>query len=158
MAQVFACEFPDVYWFDVERDVWVMPQPSGQLRMGMTDPAQTRAGKVLHVRAKTGKTVVEGQNLATIESAKWVGPFPAPCEGLVVAVNPIVMTDPNEINRDPYGQGWIVELQPSSDVWSSTLMTGPKAIDAYREKLRAEGLTCMRCVPPSDDLSPESEE
>ncbi len=151
MAQVFACEFPDDYWFDVDKDVWVAPMPSGVFRLGMTDPAQTRAGKVLHVRAREGKTVKEAKNVATIESAKWVGPFPAPFDGSIVKVNQHVLRDPNIINRDPYGEGWIVEFRASTPWPTPHLIKGSEVASLYRVKLQEEGLTCIRCEPVEND-------
>jgi glycine cleavage system H protein len=157
LAQVFACEFPDDLWFDVGRDVWVAQLPSGILRLGMTDPAQTRAGKILHVRARAGKTVQEGKNVATIESAKWVGPFPAPLSGSVVRVNEDVLADPNTINRDPYGEGWIVEFRANSQWPAPHLIKGSDVVPLYRVKLQEEGITCMRCVPLDGDSLEESD-
>lgn len=151
MSQVFACEFPDDLWFDVKRDVWIMRLPCGTLRLGMTDPAQTRAGKILHVRARGGKIVTAGKNVATIESAKWVGPFPAPVDGKVSRVNERVLADPNTINRDPYGEGWIAEIDPVSDRWpQDEFIPGSDVAPIYRIKLEEEGITCMRCAPLQD--------
>lgn len=154
MSQVFACEFPDDYWFDVERDVWMAQQPSGRVRLGMTDPAQTRAGKIVYVRAKSGKRCAVGKSIATIESAKWVGPFPAPFAGVVTAVNGEVLEDPNWINRDPYGRGWIVEVAAAADGWQGDAVRGEDAAGIYRQKLRDEGLTCMRCAPDAGEDIP----
>lgn len=145
MAFVFACELPDDVWFDVERDVWVKEDPDGVVHLGMTDPAQTRAGKILYVRARVGKKVQVGKSLATVESAKWVGPVPSPLDGEVIAANPEVLRDPNVINRDPYG-AWLVAFRPTSDVGQFGLLRGDAAVSAYRTKLQAEGLTCMRCA------------
>lgn len=158
MSQVLACEFPDDYWFDVERDVWIKEMNAGCLKLGMTDPAQTRAGKVLHVRAKVGKTLEAGKNVATIESAKWVGPFPAPFAGTITAVNSAVLSDPNLINRDPYGEGWLVEMAPQNPAWQDGVVLGRNVADIYRVKLQAEGLTCMRCAPLPDEMPENLEE
>ncbi len=149
MAFVLACELPDDLWYDVERDVWVRDLGDGTVRMGMTDPAQTRAGRILYLRIRPGKTVAVGKSLATVESAKWVGPVPSPLEGTVIGANAEVMKDPNIINRDPYEMGWLVEFRPAAASWQGAgLLTGEDAVRAYRAKLRAEGLTCMRCADP----------
>lgn len=160
MAFVFACELPDDLWFDVERDVWVGDMGNGTVRMGMTDPAQTRAGRILYLRIRAGKAVVAGKSVATVESAKWVGPVPSPLAGTVVAANPEVLEDPNLVNRDPYGSGWLLEFHPADTAFDqSGLLKGDPAVRAYREKLKAEGLTCMRCAEPNGETergSPES--
>lgn len=153
MAFVYACELPDDLWFDVEKDVWVGANPDGTLRMGMTDPAQTRAGKILYLRIRAGKHITEGKSLATVESAKWVGPVPSPIGGTVLASNPEVMENPNLINQDPYGRGWMLTFQPgdTGSLEAQGLLRGEAAVNAYRVKLQAEGLTCIRCAVPEED-------
>ncbi len=159
MAFVFACELPDDLWFDVERDVWVGDLGNGTVRVGMTDPAQTRAGRILYLRIRNGKSVAAGKSLATVESAKWVGPVPSPLAGTVVAGNPTVLEDPNLINRDPYGTGWLLEFRPADPALDqSGLLKGDAAVRAYREKLQAEGLTCMRCADPAGETETGSSE
>ena len=151
MAFVYACELPDDLWFDVERDVWVGDMGDGTVRMGMTDPAQTRAGRILYLRIRAGKSVAAGKSLATVESAKWVGPVPSPLEGTVLEANAEVIQDPNLINRDPYGAGWLLKFRPSNPTLEqSGLLRGESAVSAYRAKLKAEGLTCLRCADPMD--------
>ncbi|AEJ41677.1 glycine cleavage H-protein [Sulfobacillus acidophilus TPY] len=149
MAYVLGCELPEGLWFQVAQDVWVKPLEDGSVRVGMTDPAQTRAGRLLTMQVRVGKTVAVGKNLATVESGKWVGPIPAPLPGKIVEANPVVLNNPNIINRDPYGEGWVLRLQPTVtfDQWESMgLVTGPVAVEQYREKLKAENLTCLRCA------------
>ncbi|MEB3102981.1 glycine cleavage system protein H [Ferviditalea candida] len=147
MARVGEFEFPDDLWFDVELDVWARQREDKSIVLGMTDPAQARAGRILHVRARTGKSVEAGKSTATIESGKWVGPFPAPLKGTVLELNPLAAADPNLINRDPYGEGWIVRLQPSLPDWpQGNLLNGPEVAKRYEVKLTEEGFSCM--LPP----------
>ena len=160
MAYVYACEFPPHLWYHVERDVWIEKIDKRLVRLGMTDPAQTRAGKLLHVNVRSHRLVQAGKTIATIESGKWLGPFPAPVPGVVVAENTLVQQDPNVINRDPYGQGWIVvfEAAVGEEVWSQyDIAMGISAVDAYRQKLKRDGLTCLRCAPwaPADNPGQE---
>src|SRR5205807_9508498 len=84
----FGCVIPDDLLYDVERDVWVRRLESGELECGMTDVAQTRCGRFVSVSWKQpGKQVKQGRPMAVIESAKWVGPFPAPLSGEITADN-----------------------------------------------------------------------
>lgn len=156
MAFVYACELPDELWFDVEKDVWVGANPDGTFRMGMTDPAQTRAGKILYLRIRAGKRVTESKSLATVESAKWVGPVPSPIVGTVLAANPEVLDNPNLINQDPYGRGWMLTFRPedSRPLEEQGLLRGADAVNAYQIKLKAEGLTCIRCAVPEEESAP----
>ncbi len=79
---ISGCDIPEDLHYDIERDIWARYEPSGEVTLGMTDPAQTRCGKVVSIRfKKVGRHVARGQSLVTIESAKWVGPFPAVLSG-----------------------------------------------------------------------------
>lgn len=151
MARARMCEFPDDLYYDVELDVWAKRLEDGMIVLGMTDPAQTRAGKVLHIRARVGRSVSAGKACASIESAKWVGAFPTPLDGTIVEANPVVLADPNTVNRDPYGDGWIVKLVPDRSEWpQEALLPCDEAVVRYEEKLREAELTCLRCLPPQE--------
>lgn len=149
MAVYRGCDLPEELCYDVERDVWARPEADGTVTLGMTDPAQTRCGKVVSVRFKAvGRRVARGQSLATIESAKWVGPFPAVVSGTIVATNEAAFREDILVaNKDPYGRGWLVRVSP--DQWemeSRDLLTGAAAIDGYRRRIEAAGINCMRCA------------
>ena len=143
------CDVPPDLWYDVPRDVWLRPMDDGTVTLGMTDAAQTRAGKVLHILfKKVGRHLDAGQSTATIETAKWAGPFPTPVAGMVVATNEAgFAADILVANRDPYGAGWLVRLAP--DAWAPAeagLLTGDPAIAVYDARIDALGLTCFRCA------------
>jgi glycine cleavage system H protein len=147
------CDLPEALWYDVERDVWARFEPDGTVTLGMTDPAQTRCGQVVSVRFKAvGRRVARGQSLATIESAKWVGPFPAALSGVIVATNAATFArDILAANRDPYGRGWLVRLEPDRlDAERRALQTGAEAVERYRRRIDANGITCMRCAEGAD--------
>src|SRR3990172_9800345 len=116
MTAYRGCDLPPDLLYDVTRDVWIRPMPDGSITLGMTDAAQTRSGKVLHiVFKKPGRHLDAGQSAATIESAKWAGPFPTPVAGTVVETNEATFAaDVLIANRDPYGAGWISRLMPDT--------------------------------------------
>ena len=96
------------------------------------------SGKVLHILfKKPGRHLDAGQSAATIESAKWAGPFPTPVAGTIVETNEAAFAaDILIANRDPYGAGWIVRLEP--DAWpapTAGLVTGDEAIARYRARI-----------------------
>ncbi len=143
------CWVPPELEYDLERDVWVRLEADGTATMGMTDVAQTRAGKLVSVLFKaTGKTLRSGQSAATIESAKWVGPFPTPLSGEIVATNQAAFdADMLIANRDPYGSGWLVRLRPT-DLASERprLVPGRVAFAGIRELIDRDGIRCFRCA------------
>jgi len=143
------CEFPADCYYDVERDVWVRRDEDGCVTMGMTDPAQAQCGKFVHIRFKAvGRTIQRGQSAATVESAKWVGPFPTPLTGEIIATNEagfkrnILLA-----NKDPYGAGWLVRLKPShiDEEWP-LLLSQEQAVERYRTKIEERKLQCYRCA------------
>ncbi|MBI4269718.1 MAG: glycine cleavage system protein H [Candidatus Rokubacteria bacterium] len=143
------CELPEDLAYDVEQDVWARLEGDGSVTLGMTDPAQTRCGKIVSVRFKApGRRVARGQSLATIESAKWVGPFPAVVSGVIAANNERTFRDDTlSANKDPYGAGWLVRLAPTA--WAEErgrLLSGAAALERYRGRLDAQKVSCLRCA------------
>ncbi len=142
------CAFPDGLLYNVEQDVWVRFE-NGMATMGMTDPAQTRCGKFVSLRFKRiGSLVAKGKAYVTVESAKWVGPFPAVLTGEVLETNePAFQRDILLANRDPYGAGWLVKVRPTRwDEEKVELLDAPQAFDAYRQKIDELKVNCMRCA------------
>ncbi len=143
------CEFPEGLSYDVERDVWVRRDEDGCVTLGMTDPAQAQCGKFVHLRFKAvGRTLQRGQSAATIESAKWVGPFPTPLTGEIVATNEAEFKqDILLANRDPYGVGWLVRLKPTrlEEEWPD-LLPQDQAFERYKAKIAERDMQCYRCA------------
>jgi glycine cleavage system H protein len=149
MAILNGCEFPEDRSYYIERTqmTWVKVE-GDRLTVGLTDPAQTRAGKILHVRVKAPGTVRErGKPIATVESGKWAGPVMAPVSGTVVEANTEVEKDPALLNTDPYERGWIVRMTASTQAEIGTLLTGDAALTRFREILEKDNIRCMRCQP-----------
>ncbi len=149
MAFVAGCEIPEGYYFDVERDVWVRFEPDGLVTLGMTDLAQTRAGRLVNVLFRSpGRVVRPGGAIATIESAKWVGPLPAPFTLEIVETNEAAFRKDILIaNKDPYGQGWFVRVRPvGPESELAHLVTGEEAVQKYAERILSLRVSCLRCI------------
>jgi glycine cleavage system H protein len=143
----FGCVVADDLLYDLGRDVWLRPV-GDEMVLGMTDVAQTRCGRFVGVSFKAvGRQVRQGRPLAVVESAKWVGPFPAPLSGEITAVNEAAFTaDVGVANRDPYGAGWLVRLRPSDlEAEGGHLVDGGTAFEHYRSVIEEEGIRCFRC-------------
>lgn len=86
----------------------------GRVRVGITDYAQDALGDVVYVQVPTvGATVTTGDAMSEVESTKSVSDIYAPVSGTVVAVNDSLSDHPEVLNSDPYGQGWICEIELS---------------------------------------------
>ena len=143
MTTVNNCSIPADLLYQVEKHVWVKRDEDGTARLGITDPAQKLAGKIIVVTPKkVGRTITRGQSAGTVESSKWVGPVPSPLSGEIVAVNEAPLDDPAILNTDPYGN-WIVRLAPANwDEEAKDLVTDEQGVEAYRALLLAEGIDC----------------
>ncbi len=146
MAEVQGCELPEDLYYDVEKDTWAKPLDGNIIMLGMTDVAQTQAGKILHVTfKKIGSFVKRRGNTATIESGKWVGPVPSPASGEIVEVNEALLKDPLLLNISPYKDAWVSKVKASDLSELNDLLTGREAVEKYREKIIREQIQCMRC-------------
>lgn len=81
-------------------------------RVGITEYAQDALGDVVYVEVpKVGTKVSSGDRFGEVESTKSVSDVYAPVSGTVVAVNDAVGSSPDLLNRDPYGEGWLCEIE-----------------------------------------------
>jgi glycine cleavage system H protein len=87
----------------------------GAVRVGITDFAQDALGDVVFVQLPAqGTTVKRGDTLGEVESTKSVSEVYAPVSGEIVEVNATLSDAPEKLNEDPYGEGWICTISPSS--------------------------------------------
>jgi glycine cleavage system H protein len=114
---------------------WVRLTGDGTVRVGITDFAQSSLGDVVYVQLPdVGSEVTAGESFGEVESTKSVSDLFAPVTAKVIAVNGDLESNPQLVNSDPYGQGWLLELQADGD----TLEQGLAALldaDAYRGTL-----------------------
>jgi glycine cleavage system H protein len=86
----------------------------GRARIGITDYAQDALGDVVFVEVPTvGRSVSAGDSMSEVESTKSVSDIYAPVSGTIVAVNDLLGQQPDVLNKDPYGDGWICEIELS---------------------------------------------
>ncbi|MGI9161970.1 MAG: glycine cleavage system protein GcvH [Mycobacterium sp.] len=114
---------------------WVRRTGTDTVRVGITDFAQSALGDVVFVQLPAvGTEIAAGDTFGEVESTKSVSDLYAPVSATVVAVNTDLDANPQLVNSDPYGQGWLLELRSEGD----TLDQGLGALldpDAYRDIL-----------------------
>lgn len=94
---------------------WVRDE-GGVVVMGITHYAQDQLGEVVYVELpEAGLGIDSGVELGTLESVKAVAEFLAPVAGEVIEANERLADEPNLVNEDPYGDGWLVKLSGSID-------------------------------------------
>jgi len=92
---------------------WVRVE-EGRVRVGITDYAQDALGDVVFVDLPdVGATVEQGTTCSEVESTKSVSEIYAPVSGTIVEVNSELADNPQRLNEDPYGDGWIFVVEPS---------------------------------------------
>lgn len=146
MSEYRGCQLPEDLYYDLDY-VWLRPGNDGLFTIGVTDPAQTMGGRILSVHIKkTGRTLLAGRHVATLESGKWVGGIPVPFAATIVERNEALLADPHLINVDPYGAGWIARLRPEDPEKALTgLTTGEPATSALKQWIDRYDVECMRC-------------
>lgn len=147
MGKIRGCELPEDLFYNAEKHVWAKPLGGNLVRVGMNTVAGKLSGGKLNavtVRAKNiGAEIAAGKSVATVESSKYVGPVPAPITGVLKRANEKLAAEPNLAISDPYGEGWIVEMEcPDWEAGKAGLLSGPDGLAAYKAKLEADGISC----------------
>jgi len=112
-------------WVKIENDV---------ATIGITDYAQSQLGDVVFIELpEVGREVESGEVIATAESIKAVSEIYSPLTGKIISINEDLANEPSFLNSDPYGDGWICDIQMKDLTEIEDLMTA----DDYRAYLEA---------------------
>jgi len=104
-------EFPEDLRYTKEHE-WTRRE-GGRVRIGITDFAQDALGDVVYVDLpEVGVTVEADQPLGEVESTKSVSDVYSPVSGTIVERNPLIDERPELVNEQPYGDGWLVVIEP----------------------------------------------
>jgi glycine cleavage system H protein len=101
---------------------WLRTLQDGTIEVGITDHAQQALGDLVFVEVpEAGRHLAAGDACAVVESVKAASDVYSPIAGEVTSGNPKLATEPELINRDPYGAGWIMRLKPAGGAATETL-------------------------------------
>lgn len=132
MKEIEELSFPSDVFYTSEHE-WAKKLDGGKVRVGVTDYAQDQLGDIVFVELpEVGATFARGEEFGTLESVKAVAPVYIPLGGKVLAVNTALEDAPELVNQGPYGDGWMIEVEPSNPADMDELMK----MDAYLEMLR----------------------
>jgi len=124
-------EIPPDLSYTAEHE-WVQRVGDDTVRVGITDFAQSSLGDVVFVQLPdVGTDVTAGESFGEVESTKSVSDLYSPVTAKVVAVNGELEGSPQLVNSDPYGEGWLIELQAGADALSGEV-DGLLDADAYQ--------------------------
>ena len=134
----FAFRIPVVDYVFNENDVWAR-MLDGVARVGISDYMQQKLTDISYFEPpKTGVAVDQFGELGSVESAKATFEIISPVSGAVVRVNPAVVETPGLINEDPYGAGWLVEVQLTDFKQDQTLLVDAAAYAEVVKRKAAE--------------------
>ena len=93
----------DHEWVSIEGDI---------ATIGITDHAQHELGDIVYVEIETkGKALAAETVFGTVEAVKTVSDLFLPVSGTITEVNPMLVTEPEKVNTDPYGEGWMIKMK-----------------------------------------------
>ena len=115
---------------------WVRRSGEDTVRIGITDFAQSALGDVVFVQLPdVGSEVTAGESFGEVESTKSVSDLYAPVSGKVLAVNSELEGSPQQVNSDPYGAGWLLDVQVSDVAALESAIADLLDAEAYRGTL-----------------------
>jgi glycine cleavage system H protein len=113
--------FPDDCLY-ADSHEYVRPE-ADRLRIGISAYAVDQLGDIVFVELpEPGETITAGTSFGSVESVKAVEDLLAPVSGVVIARNEAVLASPEELQNDPYGEGWLLQIKPSDPAELDALM------------------------------------
>ena len=113
----------DHEWLRIENGIAVV---------GVTDFAQSELGEIVFIEIETENEELEkGETFGTVETVKTVSDLFMPVSGQVIEVNPALANEPELVNKDPYGKGWMIKIDMSNESQVDELLSA----DEYRKMI-----------------------
>jgi glycine cleavage system H protein len=121
-------------WYDTDESFWLDIDGS-TARIGMNPLVQETSGAFVSIRMEEiGTSFSKGESLGSVEAEKHVGQLKMPLSGKITAVNEKVLENPRLLNTEPYGKGWLVEIEMSDfENEKEDLLHGEAKITAWFE-------------------------
>ena len=125
-------DFPEHLLYDIENQIWYQPLDDGTVRAGFTRWAANLMGEILVFTPKRLKFPSKKErSFAVVEGGKWVGSARAAFDGMVVSHNERLDRDPELLNQEPYGEGWMLVVRPSGEGGRDKLVRGKSIRPAF---------------------------
>lgn len=123
-----AMNFPQELRYTQDHE-WIRMEDDGTAVVGITDFAQHELGDIVFIDITAlGQSLGQGEIFGSVEAVKTVSDLFLPVAGEVLELNEAIEKSPELLNTDPYGEGWIIRLQPADANAVTALMTA----DAYQ--------------------------
>ena len=119
--------------------MWVKQAGPGRVSIGMDPLILETSGTLAELYLPAaGAELTAGRPFGQLEAVKFVGPLTSPVSGTVLARNAAAMADPGLVERDPFGDGWLIEAELAESGELDTLLSDPQEITAWYEAKIAE--------------------
>lgn len=116
-------EFPSNLRYTEEHE-WILVEADNTARIGITDFAQSELGEIVYVEVNTvGEAMKAGDVFGTVEAVKTTSELFLPISGTILELNSRLEGEPELVNDEPYGEGWIVKVKISDPAELDTLMS-----------------------------------
>jgi len=141
------CEFPDDLLYDLEYWTWGRER-GGVLRVGVTTLLSWSMGTISSAtQNEVGSPVGRGHPIGSLEGSRHFDVVRAPVSGTISSANPRLRADPELVNKDPYGEGWLVEIRMDKPDELGLLGRLPEAEQVISKQLRERHVRCFAAFP-----------
>ncbi|HYC11659.1 MAG TPA: sulfurtransferase TusA family protein [Nitrososphaerales archaeon] len=141
------CEFPDDLLYDLEHWTWGRLR-GGTLRVGITTLLSWSMGTFSAVSAKDAGTAVDrGHPMGSLEGSRHFDVVRTPVSGTITLTNDRLRTEPELVNRDPYGEGWLAEIKVRDEAELGLLGRLPNAAPLISQQIRERNVRCFAAFP-----------
>jgi glycine cleavage system H protein len=114
MAEILGYSMPDDLYYHGDH-AWVRKESDGSVTVGMNEFYFKLAGDTTYVDLPDeGDDVEQGETCGKVQSSKWVGKLVSPVSGEITEINEALEDDALLLNKDPYGEGWVMRIEPSN--------------------------------------------
>ena len=118
--------------YQPDTHMWVKVTEPGRVRIGMDPLGIETSGTLAQLSLPVaGAELTAGRPFGQLEAVKFVGPLTSPVSGTVVAANTAAETDPGVVERDPFGDGWLIEADLSDPAELADLVADPDELTAW---------------------------
>ncbi len=135
MAEVMGYSLPEDLLYHREF-MWVKKLTDKSIRVGVTDFFQSKAGDINFIeQPEPGEKLTQDELIGMLETGKWIGKIYSPMSGEVTRMNGEIATNAGLINEDPYGEGWLFEMEINDPSEYDNLLEGEAAVKWQEEEI-----------------------
>lgn len=147
--RIEGCDFPDDLLYEPDGLVWIRPESSGDIVLGITSIHAALAGRLSKVEGRSlGKEYDRGRSVGTLESGRYFGSIRTPVRGTLLSINDRVLNTPRALSETPYAEGWFARVRPVRwDEDRAGLKSATESRDLLVAQIAALHVHCFAAFP-----------